>query len=68
MSRRDIILDTLADAAIDLVDYNRRDDEELGEGEIESAIAAGEITIDEMVQHFGAELYAALVGRGVPRG
>ena len=55
-SRRQLILDTTSDLAIDFVAYDRRDDEDLGRGEIEEAITKGEITVDEIVAHFRESL------------
>jgi len=53
---RQIILDTVSDLAADLLYYDRKDDEELPRGAIEAAVARGEITVDEIVEHFRAQL------------
>lgn len=52
MTRRDLILATVGDLVGELLYYGRREDEDLGRGEIEEAIAAGEITVDEIVSRF----------------
>lgn len=67
MSRRHNIIATAIDAARDLAYYDRKDDEELGVGDIEDAIAAGEVTIAEIVASFEAELRTALGPRVKPR-
>jgi hypothetical protein len=51
-SRRQKILDRVSDAATNLVYYDRKEDETLGVGGIEEAIAAGEITVQEMIDEF----------------
>lgn len=58
--RKHLILDSVSDLAKNLVDYDRRDDEELPRGEIEKAIAEGEITVDEMIEQFRAALMEEL--------
>lgn len=50
-SRREIILDHLQDMVGDLLYYDRKEDETLPVGAIEEAVKAGEITIDEMLEH-----------------
>ena len=55
-SRRNLILLTVQDLILDLLVYSRREDEELPGGEIEEAIAAGEITTAEIVARFAAAL------------
>lgn len=58
-SRHDIILGTLDDLVADFMYYDREDgDSELPPGAIERAIAAGEITVDEIVARFRAKLEA----------
>lgn len=59
-SRRDIILDATRDLVSSLLRDDRRDDEELGRGEIEAAIEAGEITAAEIARAFKDELEASL--------
>ena len=47
-SRRKLIEDTVDDLVSNLLYYDRKEDEELPRGEIEAAIEAGEITVDEI--------------------
>lgn len=58
--RRAEILDELEVLASDFVYNDRKDDEDLPRGEIEAAVRAGEITVDEMIAHFGACLRVVL--------
>jgi len=58
--RRQNILDEISDRVSDFLYYRRKEDEELGVGEIEEAIQQGEITVDEIVDHFRAELVTNL--------
>lgn len=60
-SRRQIILDTISDLLTDFAGYDRDDDEELPRGQIEEALNADEIDIDEITAHFREELEGALV-------
>jgi len=46
------ITDTVLDSVMDLLYYHRQNDEVLAVGDIEEAIAKGEITIDDMVETF----------------
>lgn len=59
-SRRDVILATLSDLIADFLYYDRKEDEELPRGAIEEAIAAGEITVDEIVAAFRTKLVEVL--------
>ncbi len=59
-NRRTHILAVASDAASDFAYYERKEDETLPRGEIEAAIEAGEITIDEIVSEFSRELRRAL--------
>lgn len=52
MSRKQIILGTISDLCQDFFYYDRKEDEELGEGEIEAAVEAGEITVEEITNEF----------------
>jgi len=54
--RRQIIFNEITDRVSDILYYQRKEDEELPVGAIEEAIAQGEITVDEIVNHFKAEL------------
>jgi hypothetical protein len=58
--RKTTILMTVADLVIDLLDEGRGDDEELPRGEIEEAIEAGEVTVDEIVAEFRRALVEQL--------
>lgn len=50
--RRQIILDTVSDLVADFTYYDRKEDEELPRGAIEAAIERGDVTIDQIVDHF----------------
>jgi hypothetical protein len=52
MTRGELILATVEDAATSLMFYDRKEDEDLPVGAIEEAVAAGEITVAEMVDCF----------------
>lgn len=52
MTRRELILGTARDTALDFVSYNRKHDEELPLGEIQAAIKAREVTVEEIVEAF----------------
>jgi hypothetical protein len=54
--RREHIQDTLSDMVSDLLYYKRKEDDELPRGAIDEAVRKGEISIDEMVGIFRAEL------------
>lgn len=56
MARRQAILDTIDDLVSDFLYYDRKEDEDLPRGAIESAIKNGEITSKEIVEHFAAAL------------
>ena len=60
ISRRQTIMDTICDLVRDFLYYDRKDDEELGVGEIEKAIAAGEITASEITRIFDDALIEGL--------
>lgn len=55
-TRRQAILDTVADLASSFMYYDRKEDEALPRGAIEEAIQEGEITVDEIVEDFRAGL------------
>ncbi len=52
MTRRERIIAAARTSAARLLYYDRKEDEGLGLGEIERAVAAGEITIEDIVQPF----------------
>lgn len=62
-TRREMILDTVADLVADFLCYGRKEDEDLPRGEIEAAVAAGEITPREIVARFERELGAIVEKR-----
>jgi len=51
-TRRERIMATVTDCVTDLLFYDRKEDEELGVGQIEEAVQAGEITKKEIVAEF----------------
>jgi hypothetical protein len=51
-TRRQTILLTVSDLVIDFMYYDRKEDNSLERGEIEAAVAAGEISWDEIVEEF----------------
>lgn len=51
-TRRQRIEDAISDMVGDLLYYNRKEDEDLPRGAIEAAVAAGEITKQEIVDAF----------------
>ena len=57
-TRREKILDTANDLMGDFLYYGRKGDEDLDVGQIEAAIAAGEITVDEILAVFRKALEA----------
>jgi hypothetical protein len=59
-ARADLILGTVTDLTDRLLD--REGDDELFTGDIESAVAAGEITVADMTARFSQALQARLLG------
>lgn len=55
-TRRQKILDVASDLVIGLMYYDRKEDEELPRGAIEEAVKRGEITYQEIIDHFAKEL------------
>lgn len=56
-TRRERILDAIIpDLVSDFLYYDRKEDEDLPRGSIEEAIAAGELTWDEIAARFKKEL------------
>lgn len=55
-SRRDLIFATVSDLVGEFLWDGRKEDEELPRGAIEDAVAAGEVTVDEIVEAFRAGL------------
>lgn len=60
MSRRENIINTAKDMVSGFLYYDRKEDESLPRGAIESAINAGEITIDEIVDIFKSGLESSV--------
>ena len=56
LTTKNLILGSVADLISDLLYYDRKDDECLPKGAIELAIENGEITVDEIVEHFKKSL------------
>lgn len=56
MSRRVTIQNTVTDLVANLFYYARKEDEDLPVGGIQEAVAAGEITVDEIVAQFADEV------------
>lgn len=54
--RKALILDTVDDLVTGLLDYDRKEGGELPRGSIEAAIAAGEITAQDIVDRFAEAL------------
>jgi len=59
MDKREVIMLTISDLVGSFLYYDRKEDEELGRGEIEKCIESGDITVDEIVNEFklGLENY-----------
>ena len=60
MSRKQQILDVVGDLAGSLLYYDRKEDEDLGIGEIQEALSSGEINIDEIKRKFSDSLDSGL--------
>ena len=56
--RREHILWTISDLVSDLMYYSRKEDEDLPASAIEQAVAAGEITVEEIIAAFADGLRA----------
>ncbi len=57
---RGFILGTIHDLVANFLYYDRKNDEELRVGDIEKAIASGQITIEEIIEQFSVELRGGL--------
>lgn len=55
-----LILDTVGDLVSDFVFYDRKEDEELSVKALKQAFRDGTITVEEVVQHFKAQLEKGL--------
>lgn len=56
MNKKEIILNTVKDLIADFLWYDRKEDEDLGRGEIEALVKSGELTVDEIVEQFKTTL------------
>ncbi len=59
-TRRERIINVLTDSISTMLYYDRKEDEDLPRGGIEEAIKAGEITVDEIIKIWSAELIDGL--------
>ena len=57
---KDIILMTVKDLVGEFMYYDRKEDEDLPRGAIEEAVKNKEVSVDEIVELFKAELIKAL--------
>lgn len=62
MSKRESIINTVTDLVSDFLYYDRKEDEELGRGAIETAIRRGDITVDEIAEVFRRRLEDHMAG------
>lgn len=60
MSTKETVLNAVEDLVSELLYYGRKEDENLPRGRIEEMIRRGEITVDEIVNKFHAELKESL--------
>lgn len=60
MNTKELILAVVSDCVIDLLYYDRKEDEDLKVDDIDNFIRAGGITIDEIIQCFSDELNKGL--------
>lgn len=59
-TRREHILGAISDMMADFLYYHRKEDAQLPCGAIEEAIQNGEVTVEEMVEAFEAELRSSV--------
>lgn len=57
---RDILLETIEDLVGSFLYYDRKEDEELPLGSIETAIKSGEVSVSDIVEAFKIELNKTL--------
>jgi len=55
-----VILDTVSDLVAKFMYYDRKEDEELGVGAIDSALENSIITLDEIMDRFKSEILKSL--------
>lgn len=56
MNTRELIIANVQDLVVDFLYYDRKEDEELGLGDIEKAISEGIIKESEIIEIFTAQL------------
>lgn len=61
-TRRQHILDVVSDLVVNVLYYDRKEDEDLPVGAIEAAVEAGEITVAEIIGHFAIEFFTTVEG------
>jgi len=61
-SKADLIYDTVNDLVADFLYYDRQEDEELPYGEIQKAIVAEDVSVEQIVNWFEAKLCEGLQG------
>ena len=59
----DIVQGTIEDAVSDLLYYDRKEDEDLGRGEIEALIYGGHLSVDQVVEWFRKGLEQHIQGQ-----
>lgn len=60
MATKSDVLDTVEDLVTDFLHYDRKGDESLQPGQIDEAVAKGEVSIDDIVNHFRLHLTKGL--------
>ncbi len=60
-TRKENIINTISDLCVDFLYYDRKEDEDLNEEDLQEAINLKEITIDEMVTEFRKHIEAELL-------
>lgn len=53
---REVVLETIRDLAVDFLNYDRRDDAELGRARLYDALDRGVVTVSQLVEHFAESL------------
>ena len=65
IDKKQLILNTVSDLVTDLLYYDRKEDEDLPRGTIETAVSIHEIMIEDMVQQFRNDLIDSIYGESV---
>ena len=63
-SNKELILDHIETTVSNFVYYDRRNCEELPQGALEKAVENGEISVEDMVEHFKSLLKSSLPSCG----